>query len=312
MKKTAKILIIIAVAMMAFGVVVCGVTFAIAGFDYTKIVVGNEDLQEETLVTEVADDATLIIADLSSVSSIYRVEVVPSTDDKVHVTYNSRRGEKLRLVANGATVTLTPAVKGDWRYHIGIFQITQSTLTVAIPDDVVNVETAAAAADIRCRDLTLAGSLSIKVNATKAEFDNCRVNGDVTIFADAGDVALNGLTAATVTVNGEASRQRLVDVAATDVSLHSDFGDIYFNGLDVANSLWVSVDFGKVTGSVVGKAEDFTVVSTMEAGKNSLRDSLTRGPKLIEIHGDTGVIDVTFSGGDGRPFNGDGLYVDPY
>jgi len=105
---------------------------------------------------------------------------------------------------------------------------------------------------------------------------NLRCAGDLDLSSDNGDV-----TAEEVSAGGE-------------IELESDNGDVTVRALSAGVGIRLTSDLGDVSGSVVGRAADYTIRAQASQGKSSLPQSAGSGPVTLEVTASLGDINLRF------------------
>ena len=297
MKKIYKIFLIIAVALMVFGVIIAGAAFAASGFNRNAFAITEEDFTEFSMDIEAKDIDTLVLADIDEFTAWYDISVVPSEDNDIHVTYRTMDDEDLYCENQGGTAVLRPGFTDRERNlhrYIGFFDIGSMPMTIAVPVSVKNVDLRCGAGDVDCSNLELEGDFTYTGDASRVVMDGVKIGGALHLESDTSSVTLYDTEAKTLTADVDCGYLRFESVRAEDVDVRSDFGDFEFSGLAVEKSLRIYTDVGNVNGIIYGAESDFTIMSSADVGTTNLPSSGGSGAKFLEARTDAGAINIQF------------------
>lgn len=297
MKKIYKIFLIIAVALMALGMIIAGAAFAASGFNWNAFAITEEDFTEFSMDIEAKDIDTLVLADLDEFTAWYDISVVPSEDNDIHVTYRTMDDEDLYCENQGGTAVLRPGFTDRERNlhrYIGFFDIGSMPMTIAVPVSVKNVDLRCGAGDVDCSGLELEGDFTYTGDASRVVMDGVKIGGALHFESDTSSVTLYDTEAKTLTADVDCGYLRFESVRAEDMDIRSDFGDFEFSGLSVEKSLRIYTDVGNVNGIIDGAEGDFTIMSSADVGTTNLPSSGGSGAKFLEARTDAGAINIQF------------------
>lgn len=305
MKTAMKVFLIIGIGLFALGIVITGVGFALAGGDFANILPAVEQT-EANQDFDGKDVANLVVDD-----DYNDIEIVPSSDADIHVTYYEAMAGDYSLLVDGDTLTIQPAHKVWWRY-IGIYNFAPKKMTIAIPDTLTTVNVSADAASLTLSDVTLAGDLNVDTDTGNVKISDV-TTGDIAIQNDTGNVELDNVIAGDVSADENTGSIKFTDVNCSDIDIDadagaialnnvdaqavkaaSDTGEITFDQLAVAKSLELSTDFGSIRGTIDDALTAFTITSSVDMGDNSLPSTYRGGDKILKAEADTGSIDIEF------------------
>lgn len=251
--------IVLLVALVMF---LCGVGLTVYG-----VKAQNDAL--ETLPSETFKTEEINKINIDALAS--SVEIKPSSDDKIHVTYKDAVFCKyVHTVKDGV---LKIECK-DVIPHVSFGVTTSSKVILLIPDGMkANIEAELDAGLFTFEDLTLSGKIDVESDAGNVTFKNANTEG-ICAKTDVGSVKINNCKFASFD-------------AETDV------GSIDVDSLDCRVTS-LSSDVGSIKGKLCGKLEDYTVSCRKDMGSCNISDRVG-GDKILKVSTSVGSINITFT-----------------
>ena len=312
-----KVMIIVAVALLILGAVVCVAAAASMHFDFKKMDNGNF----ETNTYAVKEKFSSISIDVTT----EKVSFKPSDDGKCTVVCLEEEDMKHEVTVSGGTLTIKEKDERKWNDHFGFYTRTPE-ITVYLPESSyagLTIETDTGdikipadfsfesvsikgdTSDVECfasveKELKIAlstgdidiagisaGSMDLKVSTGRIVAESVRCAGDVSANVSTGKVELKDLTCAGLTSTGSTGKVYLKNVVASDsFNITRSTGDIDFDGCD-AGTIYVKTSTGDVKGTFLS---DKTVFAETDTGKVKVPKSVSGG--RCEITTDTGDIEI--------------------
>ena len=270
-----KKLIIIAVALVLVGAVVCGASVAAMGFDFTKL----DNGKYETNTYAVKEDFRNIAID----ATVEKIAFKPSEDKSCKVVCFEEEHVKHSVAVSDGTLTVQAPDGRKLADHF-LFNFKTPEITVYLPEG--------AYAELGIKTDT--GDVEIPADFS---FDRVTVKGDtadVTCLASAKDGVAIALTTGAIHIAGihtgalELETTTTLDnvVAADTINIERDTGDVEFRAGD-AGAIFVKTSTGDVTGTL--RSEKVFLTET-QTGKVEVPKSINGG--RCEIRTDTGDIKI--------------------
>ena len=313
-----KKMIIAAVSLLVVGVLICGVTFAIYGFDYHKF----STVEYETNTYEVQEDFQNITIEADTED----ITFIPSSDGTCKVVCLEEKENPHQVSVEEDTLTICKEKQKNQFFNIGV--ITESPkIEVYLPNDtyqalLVDADTSdvnipkdfsfdsicvtLATGDIECQasvnanvtmktdtgNITIseisASEMKLTSDTGRMDIKNVELAGDLEIREDTGRVELENVTCRNLTSNGDTGKIVLTNVIASgEFNIERSTGKVEFNGCD-AETIYVRTDTGDVTGSLLSEK---VFITDTDTGNIDVPKTITGG--RCEITTDTGDIKIS-------------------
>ena len=287
MKKT----IVIGILILALGLVVCGVSFALMGFTFGDFAAPKY----ETVTTECAGDFTkIVIQGKTETVRIRRIEEASPDTRTPRVTCSETDGMKHTVTVENETLTIRTADNRKWYDHIGFNAIGVPEIVLYIPD--------------------FPYALEIETHTGDVEIKGPSLGSDIRIQTDTGDVSVEDAVGVNVSVQTSTGDIRWTYREAPsakkftiteNLSLITSTGHIRAENVACRGDLFLQVSTGKTllencrfaSMESTGSTGDITLKDTVIEGDLNIRRS-TGDVKLeesdaAEIHIQTETGDVT-------------------
>ena len=316
MRKSGK-WIITAIVLLVTGIVICGVSFGVLGFDLGK-------LSTVTYVTNTYDVSEKF-QNISIDGDTENIKFVVSEEGKCRVVCFEEENDLHTVRVEDQTLTIEKKDRKGFWWNVSIATESPS-ITVYLPEKVykelsiesdtgdveipkefsfdtidVNLDTgdmsclASAEGDIRVRtdtghitiaDVTAAGML-LSSDTGKMELSDVKISGDLEIQEHTGKVVLENVKCRNFTSDGDTGSLVMTNVTASgEFNLERNTGDIEFHGCD-AETIYVETDTGDVTGTLL---TDKVFITETDTGSVDVPKSVSGG--RCEISTDTGDIRI--------------------
>ena len=316
MRKSGK-WIITAIVLLVTGIVICGVSFGVLGFDLGK-------LSTVTYVTNTYDVSEKF-QNISIDGDTENIKFVFSEEEKCRVVCFEEENDLHTVGVEDQTLTIEKKDRKGFWWNVSIATESPS-ITVYLPEKVykelsiesdtgdveipkefsfdtidVNLDTgdmsclASAEGDIRVRtdtghitiaDVTAAGML-LSSDTGKMELSDVKISGDLEIQEHTGKVVLENVKCRNFTSDGDTGSLVMTNVTASgEFNLERNTGDIEFHGCD-AETIYVETDTGDVTGTLL---TDKVFITETDTGSVDVPKSVSGG--RCEISTDTGDIRI--------------------
>ena len=303
--------IVAAVVLLAAGVLICGITFAAIGFDFSKLDSGNYETNTY-LVNETFDD-------ISIQTDVDDIAFELSEDGSCKVVCREKEEKKHEVRVKEQALLITSAAKENW-LNFDFFGFQGPSVTVYLPEqtyraltidagtgnvkvpaeltfDTIHisistgeidccasaeqtVELKATTGDIRAEGFS-AGDIFLSVSTGSIHAVSLQSEGSVDAHVTTGDAKLESVSCTDLYSDGSTGDLIMKDVTASgEFHLERSTGDIRFDACD-AGTIFAKTSTGSVSGTLLsGKifitdtgVGDVDVPATTEGGKCEIRTS---------------------------------------
>lgn len=312
-----KKLIMIAVALVLVGAVVCGASVAAMGFDFTKL----DNGKYETNTYAVKED----FRNIAIGATVEKIAFKPSEDKSCKVVCFEEERMKHSVTVSDGTLTVE-LLDGQKLADHFLFNFKTPEITVYLPEDAyaelgiktdtgdveipadfsfdritvkgdtADVECFASAKDsvaiaLTTGDIHIAnirtGALELKTTTGRIGAEAVDCAGDLSVRVDTGKTHLQDVTCRNLISEGTTGDLTLDNVVAADtINIERDTGDVEFRAGD-AETIFVKTSTGDVTGTLSSEKVFLTETQT---GKVEVPKSINGG--RCEIYTDTGDVKI--------------------
>ena len=281
MRKTTRIWIIVAAALVASGFVLFVAVMSANHWDFSRLNTGKY----ETTIHEISED----FSSLSVKTETADIAFAISEDGSCKVACYENEKEKYSVAVQDDTLVIKRMGKRNWFGYIGI-SISSPRITVYLPKTEYNsfhIETDTG--NIQLEDISV-NSLALLTDTGKMTVSGVTCSEDVSVDTSTGNVNLRDTTCENVLSEGNTANIVLENVIATGkFSIETDTGNVRLESCDAAE-IYVETDTGNVSGTLLS---DKVFITETDIGCVDVPKSITGG--RCEIFTDTGniKIDVT-------------------
>ena len=319
MKRSTKVCLIVASALMLFGVLLFTTAMAATSFNFAS---GFNMAKYETASYEITEKFDSISIDTDTAD----IDIRPATDGKVKVLCFEQKNLAHDVSVEGGTLTVKLVDERRWFEHIGFFNIHSPMISIYLPEeeykalnidadtsdiDVTSevsfesVDIHVSTGDVKCYasvsetlkikastgDVTLdgirTGALDITTTTGDIKANSITCAGDITLGVSTGKIKFSDVTCKNLISTGSTGDITLSSVIATErFDIERSTGDVNLEACDAA-SLIILTDTGEVEGSLL--SEKVFVVRT-DTGDIDVPKTTSGG--ICEITTDTGDVDI--------------------
>lgn len=249
MKKTIKIFLILSVALMALGLILCVGSFASVGFDISRFI-GADKIELTEKSADISGDAIteLELDDISGINAAYRISLVPSEDEDFHLSYGVYGKSDLKWDVIDQELHIS-APNAEWRdmvRNVISFGFNAVPLTIEIPASIATIRCDIDVAELDCENLTLEGDLSCLGDVSGIALQDVAVKGNLTLESSTGDISLNGIHAGVLDVDCDYGSVEMANVSADQMTLETDTGSVELGSVFLRDALDISADYGDI------------------------------------------------------------------
>lgn len=258
MKKTNKIWLVLAIALIVGGGILFVGSIYSLDFDLTKL----STQTYETNVYEISDDFENITIDVSATEVVF----APSDDGTCKVTCIDEEKLKHTAIVGDGTLKISVTDTRKWYDHIGVF-FERKELTVYLPKEEYKL-------------------LSVTTSTGNVEIPEQFVFENITITGSTADVKCAAQVVDSVQMKTSTGNITLSGVDCKKIMIKTSTGYVCFEGCD-ADNISVKTSTGNVTGTLLSEKIFVTETST---GNVRVPKSTTGG--TCEITTSTGNIEI--------------------
>ena len=317
MKRSVKIWLIVAVALIVSGLILFGGAMFMIGWNFDKL---STDSLETVSFTPDRE-----FKNLSLYTTTANIKFLPSADSNVRVECRDRKNVEYNVSVDGDTLRIESTSGGKWYERIVMFQFESPSVTVYLPKtqygaltvkentgnieipkefsfegiditaDTGNVKNYASAGNIRIKTTTgsikmdslSANDVELSVETGKVTVSDLRCGNNMSVKVGTGKCELDGVSCARFTSEGDTGKIEMKNLIATDrITVERSTGDVRFESCDAAE-IFVETDTGDVTGSLLS---DKIFRTDTDTGREDVPKTNTGG--ICEITTDTGDIKI--------------------
>ncbi len=290
--KTKTTVFIISIGLLIIGFVICLGAMIAAGFDDGMLNEGSGYEQREYVAS--ADAFKSIKFDDSNKG----INVVPSKDDKIRITYSDNDKNHYVISEMGETLSIEYSWKKRWYEYIGItwyFNFESDDVTISIPDAYAgNIDVLTSNGRIELHDIALPGELRADTSNSRIIADNVK-GTDIHFITSNGTVEMRDVISENVIdVKTSNSKIETDNIQGKDIRLDTSNGHISLDRVK-ADSLYFDTSNSRITGTVVGRMTDFKITSHTSNAHNNLPENFDEnGSKTLFADTSNGSIEVDF------------------
>ena len=317
--KVNKMLCIIAGAAIALGAAASGVAIAMGA--------GRVDSGEKQTQTAAAD-----ISKINIKANADDIIIVSADTDKISLTYTTGRTKQYDFRVDGETLSLISVPRNllnfKWYDYVS-FNIgsNKNKIEMTVPNGFsadfvlendygsMNVFDVGGSmkADSDCGSVTIerCGFSDLSCDTDYGKLTLTEVSaGNVSMDSDCGDVTVEKCSFSDFSCDADYGKLSLTEVSAGNMRIDSDCGGIMMT--DVTSNLKAYCNYGNITldrffgeniilendcgnisGTILGKKEDYTIAAKTDAGENN-PENRTGGVYNLNASVDAGSIDIRF------------------
>lgn len=313
-----KVWMIVAASLVALGLIVFAVAFAIMGFHFKELDMKKCELNTHTVTEE--------FSGISVKTNVSKAMFLPSLDGQVRVECFERERENHAVSVENGTLVIEMVDTRSWYHHISFFSFSVPQITVYLPageygdlcimgdtGDVslpkdfsfASVDVSLDTGDMECTASTTGmmkiqtstgdvalenfstGALEIRTSTGDIEVSSVSCASDVSVRVSTGEADFENVTCQNLTTVGTTGDFTLQNVIAEGtMSIERDTGDVHLSCCDAAEVV-IKTSTGNVKGSF---RTDKIVWASTDTGRVDVPKTTEGG--RCEITTDTGNIHI--------------------
>ncbi len=266
-----KTVLIIALCLVAAGLILSGVALASSGFHPEKLVREPSSLKETTYSVEEGFTA------LELRTGAGDVRLLPSDDGKCRVECMENEEQTHRVEVKDGVLRVARQV-GD-PTGVSFRFVERDCVRVYLPErayERLTLETSSG--DVDCPAEFSFGEALVETSSGDAAFRS-GVSGDLTVSAASGNVTVEGVSPASLSVSTASGSIRIVGVAAGDLSLSAASGDLSLENVALSGEAKLRTSSGDQSLKNVSCA---SLNAESSSGEKRLTDVLASGELRCE------------------------------
>lgn len=332
-KTTIKLLAVIGCILLGSGVLLAGAGFVGMGFSLNAFThpKGGKVVQETigygTIPKQIdinfsmgnviiQGDKTLDEVEVKASSNVYEIYmefgtlVVKANDSFMGDNFGAWKWyQLLNLYPSGnydVTISLPQAsLESVMAYsHLGSVEV--SNLQVK------NLSATASSGNIAVTDVSQSDSMKLSTSMGTVHLENC-AGGDLTLYNDMGNMAMEDCQFETGELVGSSGTIQMWDSTWETLTVENDLGDCLLENITANETvtcttsmgnveltklsspkIHLEADSGNVSGSILGKQEEYRISQETDMGDSNLKDQLN-GIYTLEVATDMGNIHLEFT-----------------
>lgn len=244
------------------------------------------------------------------------IELVPSSDGAVHITYFDSEERHYEIDASNGKLSMVYHSRRPW-YMFWNWPA-DHPVTIEVPaETLTSLSAKSTNGQVRVSGLEIRGDVQLATTnnqivankvAVGGRFEVATVNGaiDLANVKAAGGLSATGTNGATqisgIEALGEVVLKRtngsidVRDTTAKTLETHNTNGNTSLSAVAAKESILLSSTNGKITGEVSGQMSDYRITSHTVNGKNNLPSHSDSGDRILKVTTTNGRIDISFSG----------------
>lgn len=262
-------LVIIAITLIAAGIIICFTSCYAVGFDIKKLSASPEPTLVEKSFP--MDQVKRIEVGLAT----EKLRVYESEDDEIHVSYYTN-GDDYELKLEEGELSLKH--KG-----LGFFDMFKFDLFFGNREATLRVP-----ADFNA-------DMEINLSTGDLTVENLQALGNLELELTTGRTAVRNVSCATLAIGSTTGEVSIADTKADKASVKCTTGAAHLSNLD-AIDIYISMTTGSVRGTLAGNDSDYTIVSYTATGRNNLPANWGSGERKLHVEASTGDIAIDFAG----------------
>lgn len=304
-----KILYITAISLCVLGVLCVIVSAVISDFSFAEMT-GHTPVE-----SQFALDAGITRLEVSEIDADIRVSRSPTDRIEIKAVYDeSSCFAQDEYTADGETVySIRKEFNRRWYDYIFNLNFTENYIEIKIPDGCF-LELTVSGGDISCEKVNCTGlsatasygniavanseideSLEVKTVCGAVYLERTRIGGEAAVQSANGGVSLISVEAENISAEADCAGINLDRAQAeAEIYAEAEYGDIYIDGCDFGTKLTLSCEYGNISGTLAGKADDYTVIADADYGSNSLSRTDGEGQRRAKIYAYYGDINLSF------------------
>ena len=291
MKKSSTIILLVAGITIILGIFLVVMSVFLIRGNYVKT--DSPGNYEEKTAEFKVDSVKAITVDTSN----RRIEVVESTDDLIHITYYENEYETFNIEnSQSGSLTVIMKVTRDWfSWYDFSFDFTDTATIIAIPDSFsgeINLETSNGS--ISVSKMKLMDKLQVDTSNGAVDMEEVTAQ-EVDVTSSNGAITLSEVTTAELKVKTSNGRITVSDTTVDgETYLKTSNASIEVEEIVLNGDSEFDSSNGRISGSILGDDDDFSIESHTSNGDNSLPGNTSGGNKDLKVTTSNSDIDIEF------------------
>lgn len=203
------------------------------------------------------------------------VEVIESTDKKIHIKYFENDKEFYEVhVTNKNELAMKLVTNKNWKDYVGLnTEKAHRIVQLAVPNGISSgIKIRTSKGNITLSDVKLDGAVEAITSDGMIEITDTKVNKHLKLETKNDDLVLSGVS------------------AKNSIDATSSNGDIKVKKVAVEDALKLTTKNGDITGTIIGSYDAFSISSNASKGKNNLPENKKNGDTKLNVTTNNGDI----------------------
>ncbi|MEG2010217.1 MAG: DUF4097 family beta strand repeat-containing protein [Oscillospiraceae bacterium] len=302
MKKSVKVVLIVAASLFCAGLVISTAALALVHFDFSRLnaaisfgeTQNAQALKAERVDKTLENDGKDVIFNLSSAE----VVILPSPDDKIHLSYSNTENIYFELEETENEIRLLQKTAGSGHLWF-VFNFNsepQYDVNLLLPKTYAGaLNLSSTSGGVNLRDLAFEGDVRIELTSGEIVLENVDAK---TIFANnsSGEVSVANVKTQVLNLASISGDVSAVNSSGTRTEISTTAGEIELSRLG-GKQVKLDAVSGDIEGTVLGSPADYTVHSDTVSGENNLSEYGEKGENSLDIKTVSGDIEIYFEAG---------------
>ncbi|MCR5268028.1 MAG: DUF4097 domain-containing protein [Lachnospiraceae bacterium] len=226
MSKTAKIILIVALAMLPVGIVLAVLGLRFGGRSGFGLDVANMNYVDRTNMIE----ETVDLEEFDSLRmEITSADVIFTTGDSCRVHYLVQADRKPEITQSGSSLTITQPLKSSFFMGFGYQESDRFEITVPAGNPDVQLAIVATSGDIMISKVGVSGEIKL----TSGDIELRDFDGDaLNIGSTSGSVNVSGVNLNALTLKSQSGDSLIENGKIGNLSIERTSGEVVCNGLE--------------------------------------------------------------------------------
>ena len=302
----------VATLVLIVGVIILGISFVIAGFNFKNYSSSKSRRGGEfnTYTYECKGDINELVVDETSDA----VRVLVGDVDKAVVTYHAKEEDAYTITEENGKLTVAKNKKPQ--ITIGFYlEFEDQSTEILLPKNFygdVDVEVSSGAANVnglKVKDLSVksssgaskvenveaTGNVELKCTSGLAGMENVKAAGDVLLKTSSGLASAENVTCKSFTGASTSGLFKCKNVVSDSfIDVKGTSGSVKVEEIEAKEGISLESTSGLISGTIADKEENFSIITKQGSGSCNLKDSRD-GEKTLDVSIGSGSINIKFT-----------------
>ena len=283
----------IAGILIALGCIALAIALATSSFKVNDIFRTNSPYVEKSYEVS-KDEVNGLEVDLSNTA----ISILPSNDDKIHITYfeNNELSYKFNVKSN-RVLSITDSYDRNILNMFGISLTAEEIYCeILLPTehfDKIDIKTSNA--KITIEDLIVPGDLTLKASNESISLTNVTASEDIKVTTSNASIKGKNIIGDSVDFKTSNARIEADNVSAVDkLLLQTSNSSIVVDDVIAGNRIELKTSNARISGTIRDAMDNYSIESSTSNGRNNLPNTNSGNKKLV-VRTSNSNIDIEFS-----------------